>query len=315
MRSAKAFAPASVGNAAVGFDVLGFALDGAGDTVTVSQIDEPIVRVESILDRKGVLGHHSLPLEPKANTAAVALIQLREDLNLKHGFSVSLEKGIAVGSGMGGSAASAVGAVVAANHLTGAGLSQAELLRYALLGEMVASGSAHTDNIAPCLFGGLVLTVSVDPLRFVNIPVPAEILCVMVHPHIRMDTMISRKSLLKEVPMRDYVKQSANLAGFIAGCYSGDLDLIRTSFSDVIVEPQRSGQIPGFADVRAAAIENGALGSAISGAGPSVFAWTTSIEQSIKVKDAMVDAFGRHSDTRLDAFISPICRQGARIIS
>jgi homoserine kinase len=314
MKSSKVFAPASVGNAAVGFDVLGFALDGVGDIVTVSVIDDPIVKIESITDAKGVLGHHKLPLDPTRNTAAVALIRMREELCLDHGFSIALDKGIAVGSGMGGSAASAVGAVVAANSLLDDQLSNDELLRFALLGELVASGSAHTDNIAPCLFGGLSLTVSIDPPRFVSIPVPDSILCVMVHPHIRLDTLTQRKSLRQEVALRDYVKQSANLAGFIAGCYANDLDLIRSSFSDVIIEPQRADRIPGFYAVKAAAIENGAIGAAISGAGPSVFAWVTSAEAAEVVKVAMVKAFEAHGTAELDAFISPISSKGARII-
>jgi homoserine kinase len=195
MKSATVFAPASVGNAAVGFDVLGFALEGIGDTVTVTAIDEPATIVASIADAAGVLGHHKLPLESARNTAAVAVENLRKGCGLDNGFSISLNKGIAVGSGMGGSAASAVGAVVAANSLLESPLTNDELLRYALQGELVASGTAHADNIAPCLYGGLTLTVSMDPLRVVSIPVPDEIVCVLVHPHIRVDTLSSRSKL------------------------------------------------------------------------------------------------------------------------
>jgi homoserine kinase len=314
MKSATVFAPASVGNAAVGFDVLGFALEGIGDTVTVTAIDEPVTIVASITDLAGVLGHHKLPLEPARNTAAVALDNLRQSCGLEHGFSISLNKGIAVGSGMGGSAASAVGAVVAANSLLESPLTNDELLKYALLGELVASGTAHADNIAPCLFGGLTLTVSMDPLRVVSIPVPDEILCVLVHPHIRVDTLSSRSMLEPVVALKDYVRQSANLAGFISGCYTHDLDRIRNCFEDVIIEPQRASQIPGFYDVQAAANAKGALGTAIAGAGPSVFAWATSQADAERVKVAMVSAFKAHGIQKLDAFVSPICSRGARLI-
>ena len=315
MNRARVFAPASVGNAAVGFDVLGFALDGVGDIVTVAITDEPTVRVESITDSKGVLGHHKLPLESSRNTAAVALLKMREEIGLPHGFSICIDKGIAVGSGMGGSAASAVGAVVAANSLLREKLGNEDLLRFALMGELVASGSVHTDNIAPCLFGGLNLTVSIEPPRFVSIPVPPNIVCVMIHPHIRLDTLTQRKSLRQEVPLKDYVKQSANLAGFIAGCYSNDHDLIRSAFSDVIIEPQRAERIPGFYEVKAAAIGNGALGAAISGAGPSVFAWVDSRDAAEVVKKAMVRAFQNHGTDKLDSFISPISSEGAKLIA
>jgi homoserine kinase len=136
----------------------------------------------------------------------------------------------------------------------------------------------------------------------------------MIHPHIRLDTLTQRNSLRQEVALKDYVKQSANLAGFIAGCYANDLDLIRSSFSDVIIEPQRADRIPGFYEVKAAAIENGAIGAAISGAGPSVFAWVTSPKAAEVVKVAMVKAFEAHGTAELDAFISPISSKGAKII-
>jgi homoserine kinase len=314
MNSVTVFAPASVGNAAVGFDILGFALDGAGDVVTVTKIDEPVVRVDSVTDEGGILGNDTLPLDPERNTAAVSLIKLREALAIEHGFAISLRKGIAVGSGMGGSAASAVGAVVAANALLKESLSNEELLKYALLGELVASGTAHADNVAPCLFGGLTLTVSLDPLRCISVPVPQQILCVLVHPHIRLDTLRARSVLGREVLLRDYVKQSANLAGFIAGCYTEDLELIKSSFNDAIIEPQRAGMIPGFYEVKAAALESGALGAAISGSGPSVFAWTSSHAVAESVENAMVRAFQSAGMDQVDSFISPISREGARIV-
>jgi homoserine kinase len=315
MKSASAFAPATIGNAGVGFDILGFALDTVGDTVNVSIIDEPTVLIKDITDTGRVLAGHTLSLDPTQNTATVCLINLREELRLEHGFAVSLRKGIALGSGMGGSAASAVGALVAANQLLHEPLSREELLRHALHGEQLASGALHADNIAPCLFGGLTLTTSLDPVRCVSVPVPDGILCVLVHPHIRIDTRNARNVLRTDVSLVDYVRQSGNLAGFIAGCYSNDLELIKHSFNDVIVEPQRSALIPGFSEVKAAARANGALGVAIAGSGPSVFAWVGSMESAEQVREAMVGAFHTCGVVNVDTWISPVSRQGARVVS
>jgi homoserine kinase len=215
---------------------------------------------------------------------------------------------------MGGSAASAVAAVVAANALLELPLAREEMLEYALLGELVASGTAHPDNIAPSLLGGLTLTISLNPWRCISVPVPDGMLCVLVHPHIRVDTLDSRKALNREVSLAAYVRQSANLAGFIAGCYSNDLALIKDSFADVIIEPQRALQIPGFNEVKNAALSNGALGAAISGSGPSVFAWVTSRTKAEAVKQGMVSAFKSQGIADVDAFTSPIPAQGAGVI-
>jgi len=152
MNAATAFAPATVSNVAVGFDILGFAIEGVGDLVTVLKIERPDVLIAEIVDSTGSLSNLELPSDPKQNAATAGLAKLRADLKLEFGFEVRLRKGIAIGSGMGGSAASAVGAVVAANELLPDRLSKEELVKYALAGEVVASGSAHADNLAPCLF-------------------------------------------------------------------------------------------------------------------------------------------------------------------
>jgi homoserine kinase len=280
----------------------------------VTIIEDPLVRVESIIDKCDVLGDSKIPLDASRNTAAVSLIRMREKLGLQHGFALSIQKEIPVGSGMGGSAASAVAAVVAANALLERPLTREEMLEYALLGELVASGTAHPDNIAPSLLGGLTLTTSLNPWRCTSVPVPDGILCVLVHPHIRVDTLDSRKALKREVDLSDYVRQTANLAGFIAGCYCNDLELIKDSFADVIIEPQRALQIPGFNEVKNAALSNGALGAAISGSGPSVFAWAASEARAEAVKEGMVSAFKSYGVTDVDAFISPIPSQGAVVV-
>lgn len=318
MRSATAFAPATVANVAVGFDILGFAIESVGDVVTVRLTDRGTdcgaVRIREIVNDTGASGALDISLDPATNAATVGLIKLRDELRLDFGFEVTLCKGIALGSGMGGSAASAVGALVAANSLLDNPLPTDALLEYALLGEQTASGTAHPDNIAPCLFGGLTLVLSLYPLRYVSLPVPASILTVLVHPRLRVDTHMARSILKPSVPLADHVQQSANLAGFIAGCFGNDLEMIGHSFSDLIVEPQRAHLIPGFADVKAAAMESGALGASISGSGPSVFAWVTSNQAAAQVRDAMVQAFRANGLTEVDSWISSVSQKGAAII-
>ena len=314
MRTATAFAPATVANVAVGFDILGFAIESVGDVVTVSTTDRASVGIKEIVNDTGTSEELDISIDPARNAATVGLMKLCDELQLNFGFEVTIRKGIALGSGMGGSAASAVGALVAANSLLESPLPTQALLDYALLGEQAASGTAHPDNVAPCLFGGLTLVISVDPVRYVSLPVPASILTVLVHPRLRVDTQSARSILRPGVPLADHVKQSANLGGFIAGCFGNDLEMIRHSFSDLVIEPQRAPLIPGFTEVKAAAMERGAIGASISGSGPSVFAWVTSAEAAAQVQDAMVQAFKSHGLTEVDSWISPVSQQGATII-
>jgi homoserine kinase len=225
---------------------------------------------------------------------------------------VEIDKGIPLGSGLGGSAASAVGAVVAANALLPAPCSKLELLKFAMAGEAVASGSRHVDNISPALYGGLVLTVGIDEPRVKQIPVPANVRAVLVHPHMFLATAKARAILSRSVDLSDFVWQTANLAGFISGCYTDDLDMIRASFEDVVIEPQRQALIPGFQEVRRAAMQAGALGCSISGAGPSMFAWT--LETSAP---AVLAAMRREFEARglaADGWIVELRGAGAQVV-
>lgn len=308
LTTATAFAPAGVGNVAVGFDVLGHALDAVGDRVTVTRLDGPRVEIAEIVGCE-----ERLPLDPEQNTATAGLVALVRERRLPFGFRVHVEKSIPLGSGMGGSAASAVGGMVAANALLAEPLPLPELLRFALVGETVASGSAHADNLAPGLWGGMTLVRSMEPVDVVPVRVPAEIRCVLVHPHLRLDTKVARGVLPKEIAMQRYVEQSANLAGFLAGCLTGDLDLIGRSFIDHVVEPHRAPLIRGFAGVKAAALEAGALGCSISGAGPSVFAWVAGDAGAAGVREAMVAAFAAEG-VDSDAYVSPVDAPGARVL-
>lgn len=314
MRSATAFAPATVSNVAVGFDILGFAVEAAGDEVTVAGTERMSVRIVEVVDTTGTLPPNAIPLDPMQNTATVGLLQLLEDQRPGFGFDVSVRKGIALGSGMGGSAASAVAALVAANSLLDGPLPKEALLSYALAAERVACGASHPDNAAPSLFGGLTLIVSTDPLRCVRLPTPRGLLIVLLHPHVRVDTRASRAVLRPTVPLADHVRQSAHLAGFVAACFRDDMELLRTCLDDVVIEPQRAALIPGFARVKAAALEAGALGASISGSGPSVFALVESEAIAARVSTAMVEAFESSGVAEVDAWVSPASCEGARVI-
>lgn len=310
----RAFAPASVGNIGVGFDLLGHAIDGPRDIASVRRIDAPEVRIAAI--HGDVPGVASLPLAAEANTAGRALIALREALALPFGFEATLEKGIPLGSGLGGSAASCVAALVAANALldtcdNGASLSREALYPFALAGEAVASGSAHGDNVAPMLLGGVVLA-TLD--RMIPLPVPAGLHCVVVHPDQVLETRRARAALAEPYPLHAFVEQSTHLALFLVGLQRGDVALIRDGLRDGLVEPRRAPLIPGFDAVKAAALAHDALGASISGAGPSVFAWFASKAQAEAAAPAMRQAF-LDAGYGSRAHVSPVCGPRAEVLS
>lgn len=304
-RQATAFSPASVGNAAVGFDILGFALAGVGDTVTVRRIDEPQVRIAAIRGAP-----FPLPLEAGRNTAGMALMAMRQALDLPYGFELEIEKGIALGSGMGGSAASSVAALVAANALLDTPLTRHALYPFALAGEEVASGGRHGDNLGPMLLGGLVLATA-D--RLVRIPVPAAWHSLLVHPEAVLETRRAREALAGAYALKDFVAQSANLSLVLAGCHAGDAELVRAGLRDVLVEPRRAPLIAGFDQAKTAALDAGAMGASISGAGPSVFAWFTSREEAQAAAAPVQAAFAR-AGFESQAWISPLDSPGAALL-
>lgn len=302
---ARAFAPASIGNVAVGFDILGHALEGAGDTATVRRTKDGKVRVTAI---RGVVS--GLPTTARQNTAGRALLGLAA-LRPGVGFEVELDKGIPLGSGMGGSAASAVAALVAANALLERPVSLEVLYDLAMEGEAAASGAKHGDNVAPMLLGGLTIApVKGAPVR---VPVPASLHCALVHPHFVLETRRARAALKGAYDLHDFVVQSEGLALLLAGCWQDDLSLIRRGFRDVLVEPRRARLIPGFARVKEAALDAGALGSSISGAGPSVFAWCESKAVAQRAAKAMARAFKRVK-LETDVLVSKVAARGARVL-
>ncbi|HET9190110.1 MAG TPA: homoserine kinase [Rudaea sp.] len=304
-KQATAFAPASVGNVGVGFDILGHTIAGPGDRATVRRIDAPQVRIAAIRGSDVELPHAAA-----RNTAGEALLALREALRLPFGFEIELDKGIAFGSGMGGSAASCVAALVAANALLDSPLPAAALYPYALAGEAVASGGAHGDNVGPMLLGGMVLATA-D--RLVPIAVPASWHCAIAHPHVALETRRARAALKGNYALHEFVAQSANLALFLAGCQRGDAGLVRAGLNDVLIESRRAPLIAGFARVKQAALDHSALGASISGGGPSVFAWFESRMQAETAGPAMRVAFAE-AGLDCDVFVSPVNGPAAAIV-
>lgn len=305
-QQASAFSPASVGNVGVGFDILGHVIEGVGDTVTVRRIDAPEVRIASITGATV-----DLPLDAPGNTAGAALISLRGALDLPFGFEVEIEKGIPLGSGMGGSAASCVAALVAANALLDAPLSREQLYPHALVGEAVASGGKHGDNLGPMLLGGLVLATAE---HLVRIPVPEAWHSVLVHPDAILETRRARAALQGDYALKDFVAQSANLSLVLAGCHAGNASLVRAGLQDILVEPRRAPLIAGFDAAKQAALDAGAMGASISGAGPSVFAWFASRAEAEGAAPAVQAAFAA-AGFDSQAWVSPINATGAQLVS
>lgn len=305
-REARAFAPGSVGNVGVGFDVLGHSIAGIGDIATVRRIDEPTVRIAAI--RGSVT---DLPLDAERNTAGMALSALRTALALPFGFDLELDKGIPLGSGLGGSAASCVAALVAANTLLEAPLPPHALYPLALAGEAVASGGRHGDNVGPMLLGGLVLATA-D--RLTKIAVPAHWQAAVVHPHAVLETRRARQALAGSYALHEFVMQSANLAQVLLGCERGDVALVRAGLSDVLVEPRRAPLIVGFAEVKQAALDAGAMGASISGAGPSVFAWCEDDASAQSAGAAMQAAFAA-AGFASDLHITPVAGPAAEVLA
>lgn len=307
INTVKAFAPATSANMMVGFDILGFALESVGDYVTLTKRSDGQIIVDQID------APYDLPKMSSKNTASLVLEKVCKDLGIACGFSLKIEKGIAIGSGMGGSAASAVASLVAFNAFLTDPLSNSELVHYALFGEELASGQKHADNIAPCVFGGVTLTRNLEPVEVINLPVP-DIHCVIIHPHLVVETKSARKILKDTVPLKDYVKQTANLASMISALYTNDLNLLERSMVDVIIEPQRAQLVPGFYGIKELALKSGAIAASFSGSGPSMFAWTKTLDMAKVVAKEMESGF-TNLGVASDALISSISKSGAYIVS
>lgn len=301
------FAPATVANVACGFDTLGFALLRPGDDVMVRFGQSPGLTIRQIKGDQG-----KLPLEPEKNTAGVAALALMQHLGVVQGIEMDIHKGIPIGSGLGSSACSAVAGALAINELMGRPLSRENLLPFALKGEAIASGGdIHADNVGPCLLGGMVLVRSNRDLDTIQLPVPERLYAAVVLPELEILTSEARSMLRKEIPMHDAVTQWGNLGGMVAGIMQADYALMGRSLQDVIAEPYRSALIPGFYRVKQAALNAGALGCSISGAGPAVFALCEGDVTAFQVGIAMQQAFADEQVTseRIISSINPLGAQ------
>jgi len=308
-KTIKVFAPASVTNVSCGFDIMGFAIDYPGDELKLTLKDKPGIVISKITGDSG-----RLPLNPTKNTAGVSLISMVNHLNFKKGIEIEIHKKIAFGSGLGSSATSAVASVFALNEILDKPFTRKELLPFALEGEkLTCGGSPHADNVSACLMGGFIIVRSIDPLDVVSIDVAADLYSTIIHPHLEISTADTRKILRSNILLADATKQWGNVAGLVAGLMSGDYELIGRSLQDVIIEPIRGMLIPGFNDIKNAAINAGALGCSISGSGPSIFAFSKSKPSAKNVGEAMKRILSK-LDIDADIYISKINKQGPKII-
>jgi len=305
MKEISVLAPATVANVVCGFDCLGFALENPCDEMTVRLIDERKVRIKH-------LDKFDLPTDPEKNIAGVALLAILDSIDETLGFEVEITKNIKPGSGIGSSAASAVGAVVAANKLLNDRFSPLEVAEFAMIGEQLASQGRHADNVAPCLFGGFVLVRSTNPLDIVSLDFP-PLFATVIHPQIEIKTSYAREILPKNVPFKDAIRGWSNLGALVAALSKSDYELISRSLEDFIVEPVRKVLIPHFDVLKAASLKAGALGGGISGSGPSVFMLSENLETAQKVENAMREIYAQ---TKIDfnVYVSEVNAEGVKII-
>lgn len=307
-RVVTAFAPATVSNVACGFDVLGFPMEEPGDTVSARPIASG-VEIDQILNDGG-----RIPREPAKNTASVAAKAMLDMLGETRGVALTIRKGLPLSSGLGGSAASAAAAVVAVNALFSGHASVDQLVAAALIGEGLGAGGAHPDNIAPAICGGFVLVRDPSPPDIIRLPVPKGLTCVVIHPDLEIETAKARALLGTTVGLKDAIRQWANLGAMVHALHTGDLDLLARSLEDSVAEPKRAPLIPGLAHIKKAAIDAGALGSSISGSGPSIFALCRDRASADRVAQAMTEAVAREIGGESQVYVSSISSRGAHVV-
>lgn len=305
-KAIKVFAPATVANVAVGFDILGFALEKPGDEILISEGSQPGLVITEITGAK-----NKLPYDIMKNTAGYAAHRLLQHIGESdRPLEMRIHKKMPFGSGLGSSAASAVGGVYAVNEYLKTGLSKHDILRFAVEGEEIADGAFHADNVAPCLLGGIVLIRDNESLDVKKIHVPAGIQVVVIYPHIEILTKDSRSILSPQIDFKDVIHQTGNLASFIAALYTSDFDLIGRSLKDVLIEPQRAKLIPHFYDIKDIALKNNALGFSISGAGPSMFAMCSNTHVAETIAEE-AKHFYKSQKIDCDTYVSKINLEGA----
>lgn len=301
----KVLVPATIANLVCGFDILGLALQEPQDMMEMSLSDKPGIRIRH-------MDKFDLPIDPLKNVAGVALQALLNEAKKNIGFDITIEKHVKPGSGLGSSAASSAGAVVAANYLLQNIFSKEDLIRFAMFGEKLASGVKHADNIAPCIYGGIILVRSIFPLDIIQLSSPPLYLAI-VHPQIEVKTSDARQILRKEVQLKDAIRQWGNIAGLVTGFLKNDYELIGRSLEDVIIEPVRSILIPGFAEVKQKSIEAGALGGGISGSGPSIFMMSKDENVSRTVEKIMKEVYDKIG-IEYKTYVTTINNKGVEII-
>lgn len=306
MNEIKIFSPATVANVACGFDVLGFCLDSVGDEMVIRKTDKKGIHITKI-------ENFDLPYETELNVAGVSALAMYQAIDVDFGFEIEIYKNIKPGSGIGSSAASAVGSVFGMNELLGKPFNKTQLTGFAIKGEAIASKCEHADNLAPALFGGFTLVKSIAPVQILEIPSPDDLYATIIHPQIEIKTSESRAILPKEVALNSAIEQWANLGSLVHALHTSDYDLIRDSLKDVIVEPYRSQLIPHFNNVKTTVLKAGALGAGISGSGPSIFSLSKGLETANKVKDAMQSVYSK-TDIDFDIHVSKINIEGVKII-
>ena len=306
MTEIKLFCPATIANLSCGFDVLGLCLATQGDEMIVRKSDVKGVRITKIVGA-------DLPMETENNVSGVAALAMLEEVETEFGFEIEIYKNIKAGSGIGSSAASSAGAVFGINELLGRPFTRKELVKFAMQGEKLASGNAHADNVAPALLGGFTLVRSSSPLDIIKIKSPSELYATVVHPQIELKTSDARSVLKQTVSLKSAITQWGNVGGLVAGLYTEDYELIGRSLHDEIIEPIRSMLIPGFDLIKQTAYENGALGSGISGSGPSIFALSKGKENADKIAKAM-SAVYEEMNLPYEIHVSQINDEGMKII-
>lgn len=306
MNEIRLFCPATIANVSCGFDVLGLCLDNVGDEMVIRKTGNGRVAISRIEGQ-------DLPLDAEKNVAGVSALAMLKTLGSTQGFDIEIYKKIKPGSGIGSSAASAAGAVFGINKLLGEPLSVKELIPFAMEGEKLASGALHADNVAPALLGGFSLVRSYEPLDVIKLHTPGELYTSIIHPQIEVKTADARSVLKHSVPLKKAIQQWGNVGGLISGLYTEDYDLISRSLHDGIIEPLRSLLIPKFSQVKQAALDAGALGSGISGSGPSIFALSKGQDSAKKVAEAMAEVYAG-SGVEFDIHISGVNPEGMRIL-
>ena len=307
MNIVRVFSPATVANVGCGFDTMGFAFRGMGDIIEMYYNDTNDINY--IYE-----GNINLPRNPEKNLMTIALRAIMDASGGRKGVTVRLLQKISPGSGIGSSAASACSAVYAYNLLANLGYSDEELIPFALEGEAMASGAHHADNVAPAMLGGIVLVRENQPLDLIKIKPAMKLFCTIVHPNIEVKTKDSRAVLKPEIPISTAVNQWANLGAFVAALYTGDTALLGRALQDKVAEPYRKQFIPGYDILKNAILEAGAIGTNISGSGPSIFALAETQEIADKIATTMKSHFEK-LNIQSNTYASELCLEGTRAIN